>query len=208
MEGLFFYWISWIVWVCTMFFVPKKVSFRFYLLFHLLAIMVFSRYILTIYSFSIQLSGLYMFFIICIKIQKYTLLKIVGVILNSFLVAIAYASFQLFVLLDPIWVMMEPVYLQCLFLNYLVLLLSKDWRIRVVILILGMIIGDILYGGVLTYQLLPYVSLSFSWHDAMVMVLIVQLLWSYLEFGSKWLYRQSQKRQLTKTRRDYPFLKQ
>lgn len=208
MEGLFFYWISWIVWVCTMFFVPKKVSFRFYLLFHLLGIMVFSRYILTIYSFSIQLSGLYMFFIICIKIRKYPLLKTVGVILNSFLVAIAYASFQLFVLLDPIWVMMEPVYLQCLFLNYLVLLLAKEWRIRVVILILGMIIGDIVYSGVLTYQLLPYVSLSFSWHDAMVMVLIAQLLWSYLEFGSKWLYRQSQKRQLTKTRRAYPFFKQ
>lgn len=149
-----------------------------------------------------------MFFIICITIRKYSLLKIVGVIVNSFLVALAYASFQLFVLLDPIWVMMEPVYLQGLFINYLVLLLSKDWKIRVLVLILGMIIGDIVYGGVLTYQSLPYVSLSFSWHDAIMLVLIIQLLWSYLEYVSKWLFRQSQKRWLSKTRREYPFLKQ
>lgn len=208
MAGLFFYWIFWIAWVCTMFFVSKMVSYRFSLLFHLLAVIVFSRYIVTIYSFSIQLSGLYMFFIMCIIIRKYSLPKIIGVILNSFILAMAYASFQLFVLLDPIWVMMKPVYLQCLFMNYLVILLAKDWRMRVLFLLLGMIIGDLVYGGVLTNQMLPYVSLSFPWHDAIAMVLIVQLLWSYLEFVSKWLYKQSQNRWLTKNKRGYPYFKE
>ena len=42
-----------------------------------------------------------MFFIMCIIIRKYSLPKIIGVILNSFILAMAYASFQLFVLLDP-----------------------------------------------------------------------------------------------------------
>ena len=208
MEGLFFYWIFWIAWVIVMFFVPKRVSFRFFFLFQLLAIMVFSRYILNIYSLSIQLSGLYMFFIMCILIRKYPLFKIVKVILHSFIISMAYASFQLFVLLDPIWVMMKPEYLQCLLLNYLVLLLTKEWRIRMIVLTIGMIIGDLVYGGVLTYQLLPYVSLSFSWHDAMVLVLIVQLIWSYLEFTSKWLYNLSQNKWLSKNRREYPILKE
>ena len=189
-------------WVCTMFFIPKKVSYRFSLLFHLLAVMVLSRYIVTMYSFPIQLSGLYLFVIMCIMIRKYSFYKIVGVILNSFIIAMAYASFQFFVLLDPIWVMMKPVYLQCLFMNYLVLLLAKNWRMRLLVLLLGMIMGDLVYGGVLTYQKLTYVSLSFSWHDAITMVLIVQILWSYLEFVSKWLYKQFQNKLLAKNRKN------
>lgn len=202
MDGLFFYWVIWMAWVCIMFFVSKKVSYRFILLFHLLAVIVLSRYILTIYSFSIQLSGIYLFVIMCIMIRKYSFYKIVGVILNTFIVAMGYASFQFFVLLDPIWVMMEPSYLQCLFMNYLVLLLAKNWRMRLLVLQLGMITGDLVYGGVLTYQNLPYISLSFSWHDAITMVLIVQLLWSYLEFVTKWLYKQSQIRFFAKNRKN------
>lgn len=202
MDGLFFYWIFWIAWVCFMFFVPKRASFRFSFLFHLLLVIVFSRYIITIYSFSFQLSGLYLFLIMCIMIRKYSFYKIVGVIFYSFIMAMAYASFQFFVLLDPIWVMMKPVYLQCLFMNYLVILLTKNWRIRLLVLLLGMIIGDLVYGGVLTYQKLPYTSLSFSWHDAMTMVLLIQLFWLYLEFVSKWLYKQSQNRLFAKNRKN------
>lgn len=198
MEGVFFYWIFWLAWVWTMFFVPKMVSIRFSLLFHLLAVMVLSRYIVSIYFFSVQLSGLYMFFVGCIVIRKCSFLKTLAVIINCFLIAMAYASFQLFMLLDPIWVIVKPIYLQCFFMNYLVNLLVKDWRIRVLVLLLGMILGDLVYGGLLTYKSMPYVSLSFAWHDAIVMVLIVQLFWSLLEYVSKWIYRQTQSRFLLK----------
>lgn len=202
MEGLFFYWIFWMAWVCFMFFVPQKVSYRFVLLFHLLAVIVLSRYMVTIYSVSIQLSGMYLFFIMCIMIRKYSFYKIIGVILNTYILAMAYASFQFFVLLDPIWVMMKPIYLQCLFMNYLVLLLAKNWRMRLLVLLMGMIIGDLVYGGVITYQNLPYVLFSFSWHDGITMVLIVQLFWCYLELVSKWLYKHSQNRFFAKNRKN------
>lgn len=144
-----------------------------------------------------------MFWIICTMIRKHSMLQIFGVITNSYLIAMAYASFHLFVLLDPIWVMIKPTYLQCLFMNYLVILLVKDGKMRVLVLLFGMIIGDFVYGGVLTFQGLTYVSLSYSWHDAMVMVLLVQLLWSSLEVISKWLYRQSQGRMVWKDSQEY-----
>ena len=192
MDGIFTYWILWMAWVCVMFFVPKAVPVRFSLLFHLLAVMVLCRYKLMIYSFSVQLSGLYLFGLMCMWLRKYSLLKTVGIILNCFLLAIAYASFQLFALLDPIWVMMKPVYLQCIFMNYLIFLLVKDWKLRLMVLMVGMIVGDLVYGGLLTYQLLPYVSLSFAWHDVTAMVIITQLLWSFVEYVSKLFYRQTQ----------------
>jgi hypothetical protein len=198
LDGVFFYWIFWIAWVCMMFFVPKMVSIRFSLLFHLLAVMVLSRYIVSIYFFSVQLSGLYMFFVGCIMIRKYSFFKTLVVIMNCFLIAMAYASFQLFMLLDPIWVIVKPIYLQCFFLNYLVNLLVKDWRSRALVLMLGMIVGDLVYGGLLTYKALSYVSLSFAWHDAFVTVLIVQLFWALLEYISKVIYRQTQHRFLLK----------
>ena len=138
MDGLFFYWILWIAWVFTMFFVPKSVPVRFSLLFHFLVMMILARYKLTVFTFSMQLSGLYIYGVVCVTIRKWSIMKLLGMVINSILVALAYANFQLFVLLDPIWVMMKPEYLLCLFMNYLVLLLVKDWKNRVMVLLLGM----------------------------------------------------------------------
>lgn len=194
MDGLFFYWILWIAWVFTMFFIPKTVPVRFSLLFHFLAIMILARYKLTVFSCSMQLSGLYMYGVVCVAIRKWSLMNLLRLVINSILIALAYAIFQLFVLLDPIWVMIKPEYLLCLFMNYLVLLLVKDWKNRVSVLLLGMLQGDLLYGGLLTYQSLPYISLSFTWHDATALVLVVQLLWTFLELMSKQMYRQTQNR--------------
>ena len=57
MDGILFYWISWIVWVIVMYFIPKTVPFRFDFLFHLLAVMVLAGYNLEVSLLSIHMSG-------------------------------------------------------------------------------------------------------------------------------------------------------
>ncbi|AZV44152.1 YphA family membrane protein [Peribacillus asahii] len=198
MDGLFFYWIMWMVWVCVMFFVPKAVPFRFALLFHLLAVLLLTRYHLTVYTFTVQLSGLYMFIVLCIAIRRLYLWKTIEIIISCFIMALAYASFHLFVLLDPIWVIIKPIYLQGIFLNYLVLLVIKEWELRIAVLVLGMLFGDCLFAGLLQYQSLPYAALSFAWHDGVAFVLVIQLAWVCLEYITTWLYTHSQNRFLLK----------
>lgn len=112
--------------------------------------------------------------------------------------ALAYASFHLFVLLDPIWVIIKPIYLQGIFLNYLVLLVIKEWELRIAVLVLGMLFGDCLFAGLLQYQSLPYTALSFAWHDGVAFVLVIQLAWVCLEYITTWLYTHSQNRFLLK----------
>lgn len=190
MDGLFFYWVIWMAWVCMMFFVPKSVPFRVLVLFHLLVVMVLARYIVTIDSFSMQVSGVYIFGVVCVMIRKHSIMKLSVFVCYCILMALAYASFYLFVLLDPVWVMIKPVYMLCVLMNYLAWLLMKEWKGRLVVLVTGMLLGDMLYAGLLTAQFLPYVSLSFAWHDTLALVMIVQLSSVCLAYSRKWVHQQ------------------
>lgn len=198
MDGLFFYWIVWIALVWTMFFVPKTDSNRLTILLQLLIIVVLTRYQLMIFSYSVQLSGLYVFFLMCFVLRNLSIFEIVRLLVHCFIIALAYSTFQLYALLDPIWVILNPIYLHGLILNYLVLLLERNGKRRVAVLILGMIIGDLVYAGLLTHQTITYRALSFGWHDTITFALLVQFAWSYLEYLSKLLIRLSKHRVLFK----------
>lgn len=201
MDGIFFYWISWIVWVSIMFFIPKTVPFRFDVLFHLLAIMVLFGYTLEFFSFTVHLSGIYLMLILCVYVRKQPLLKILELITGSFIVTLAYASFQLFSILDPIWLFLKAPYLLCIFLNYLALILFKNWKQRLFVLAVGMILGDLVYSSLLYSHSMPYETLADAWHDHAVIVLGGAALWRVIELIIRYFFSLSQARFLTKERK-------
>ncbi|MBR8646132.1 hypothetical protein KEH51_26345 [[Brevibacterium] frigoritolerans] len=49
------------------------------------------------------------------------------------------------------------------------------------VLLIGMLLGDIIYSGLLAYHSLPYVALAYAWHDNAVLVLGANILWRTLE---------------------------
>ncbi|MFJ7745998.1 hypothetical protein [Peribacillus sp. NPDC097295] len=198
MDGIFFYWVSWIVWICVVFFIPNTVAYRFDFLFHLLATMVLVGFTLEISSFTVHISGIYLFLILCVYMRKLSFMKTLDVVIGSIIVALAYASFQLFSLLDPIWLIIKAPYLLCMLLNYLILMLFKDWKRRMSVLLLGMILGDIVYSSLLHFHSLNHEALSYEWHDHAVMVLSTNALWRVLELLSGYLFSLSQTRFLSK----------
>ncbi|WP_285766243.1 hypothetical protein [Peribacillus sp. SI8-4] len=202
MEGILFYWMSWIVWVIVMFFIQKTVPYRFDFLFHLLAVMILAGYKLEISLLSVHLSGIYLFFILCVYIREHSFLKILELISGCLIVTLAYASFQLFALLDPIWLFIKPSYLLCLFLNYLILLLFKNWKHRLLTLLIGLILGDIVYSILLVYHSLPYVALTYAWHDDAALILGANILWRMLELVGHYIYLASQSKFLSKQRKE------
>ncbi|MGE7601419.1 YphA family membrane protein [Peribacillus sp. NPDC097675] len=201
MDGVFFYWVSWLVWISIMFFIPNTVAYRFDYLFHLLATMVLVGYTLEISPLTIHLSGIYLFFILCIYMRKLSLMKTIEVVIGSLIIALAYASFQLFSLLDPIWLILKAPYLLCILLNYVILMLFKDWKRRMSVLLIGMILGDIVYTSLLQFHSFNYVALSYAWHDQAVLVLAANALWRALELLSG--YFLSQTRFLSKERKEH-----
>lgn len=200
MDGVFFYWVSWLVWVFVMFFIPNTVAYRFDFLFHLLATMVLVGYTLEISPLTVHISGIYLFLILCIYLRKLSFIKTLEVVIGSLIVALAYASFQLFSLLDPIWLIIKAPYLLCILLNYLILMLFKDWKRRMSVLLLGMILGDIVYSSLLHFHSLKHVALSYAWHDHVVLVLTTNALWRVLELLSGYFFLQT--RFLSKERKE------
>lgn len=202
MDGVFFYWVSWLVWISVMFFIPNTVAYRFDFLFHLLATMILVGYTLEFSSYTVHISGIYLFLILCIYMRKLSLMKTLEVVIGSIIVALAYASFQLFSLLDPIWLILKAPYLLCILLNYLILMLFKDWKRRMSVLLVGMILGDIVYSGLLHFHSLNHVALSYAWHDHVVMVLTTNALWRVLELLSGYFFSLSQARFFSKERKE------
>jgi hypothetical protein len=86
----------------------------------------------------------------------------------------------------------------CIFLNYLILLLFKNWKHRLFVLLIGMLLGDIIYSGLLAYHSLPYVALAYAWHDNAVLVLGANILWRMLELVGQYIYTISHSRFLSK----------
>ncbi|KON69902.1 hypothetical protein AKG34_14880 [Peribacillus butanolivorans] len=201
MDGILFYWMSWIVWVIVMYFIPKTVPFRFDFLFHLLAVMVLAGYNLEVFLLSIHMSGIYLIFILCVYIRKQSIIKIIELISGCLIITLAYASFQLFSMLDPIWLIMKPSYLLCIFLNYLILLLFKNWKHRLFVLLVGLIMGDLVYSGLLVYHSLFYEALTYAWHDNAVLILCANIVWRLLELMSRYIFSSSQSRFLSKQRK-------
>ncbi|MFU2017186.1 hypothetical protein ACM6Q7_19375 [Peribacillus butanolivorans] len=201
MDGILFYWMSWIVWVIVMYFIPKTVPFRFDFLFHLLAVMVLAGYNLEVSLLSIHMSGLYLIFILCVYIRKQSIIKIIELISGCLIITLAYASFQLFSMLDPIWLIMKPSYLLCIFLNYLILILFKNWKHRLFVLLVGLIMGDLVYSGLLVYHSLSYEALTYAWHDNTVLILCANVVWRLLELMSRYIFLSSQSRLLSKQRK-------
>ncbi len=184
MEGLLFYWITWIAWVVVMFFFSKTQVLRFPLLVHLLAVMGIAGYILHIGRYSIGFAGIYLLFVVLIYHRRLSLYQFAYFMLSCLIIALGYASFQLFALLDPLWVFVNPTWLAALLLHFLTLFLYKSWKQRISSILVGMILGDGIYMITMVHNSLPYTAVSYILLDMMTISVSASLFWSGLEWLS------------------------
>lgn len=187
MDGLFFYWILWMAWVIFMFFVPNTYQHRYAILFHLLAVIFLAAYELKVYRYVMNLSSIYLFIVCSFYIRSLSLFKTIAFILSCFIISLGYASFQIFSLVDPIWVIFKAEWMLGILLNYLVIILFRDWKMRIVALLIGMIIGDSIYAALLRFNYIPYTAGSYVWMDMAVLILLLNFIWVSLEFTSRFI---------------------
>lgn len=183
MEGIFFYWIAWIIWTLATFFMRKNNE-RLILSVVVLVLIIFSVTVMQITIFKINASlliALLCSYLYLSLLTKSKTKKTVYILLCTLTITTAYVSFQLFELFDPIWLVFNRKIMLAFCLVYLTLLLVKDPRTRIVSVIIGACQGDLLYALILSDFRFEYEIGSLLFFDVLAISVFTLFIWSTLE---------------------------
>lgn len=181
MEGIFFYWTFWALWICTTFFMsktnPKRVKYTVIILF---SIILSSQ---SIHLFGLEVSVVSIIFLILgyYEIGKMKGKSLVYFLITTFILMLAYGSFQLFELFDPVWLILDRNWMFAVVLTYMTIMMHNEVFKRVVALLFGSIHGEFVYSLVLdVYSMkIPIGSLQFL--DVISISVCLILAWSGFE---------------------------
>ena len=107
MEGLYFYWLAWIGWIWVTFIMDKKNPARIKVAIWLLAVIFTAPYKVNILSYDIYLSAFTIVLFLFIETKRLKPGAFLYSFISSFIIMLAYTSFLLFELFDPVWVLFD-----------------------------------------------------------------------------------------------------
>lgn len=181
MEGLYFYWFAWIGWTWVTFFMAKKNPARTTIAVWMLLAMIAAPYKMTISTITIHGSGVVSSLFLLLETRRMNRKGFLFLFLSSFIIMLAHASFLLFEMLDPVWVILDRRILLAGSIVYLAILLQKSGYNRGLVLIAGSLQGEVLYAAVLERYGFPYFVASLEYLDVLIISLAVLFVWSKLE---------------------------
>ncbi|RSK27447.1 hypothetical protein EJF36_11425 [Bacillus sp. HMF5848] len=200
MDGAIFYWLYWIGWVITTFLMNKG-KLRTLVATCLLISIAFSTSVVTLFNTDINALVILYFLGCYFLIRKYPKRSQFYYLIVSLSITMAYVSFHVFSLFDPVWLVFNKLWMLVFLLVYLNLLLVKNVLARLLTLLLGILHGEVLYAIVLYNFRFPYEIGSLFFWDACALMITGILLWSGLENISQYwnstLQKQVKERQGT-----------
>lgn len=200
MEGLFFYWISWMVWIMATFFMARTNKYRFLLSAWILCLMILSSLTLNILNYEIGTSGFFLLVSLYIFTGRLKKLSKLYFLFCTFILMMAYVTFHLFELFDPVWVIFSREWMLSILMVYMAVLLQKNRMLRLPLILLGGIQGEFLYAFILKPFSFPYTIGSLAFLDIMSISISISALWiavhwmvKYIEANFKHFEREKQK---------------
>ncbi|MCM3003930.1 YphA family membrane protein [Priestia koreensis] len=195
MEGIFFYWFSWIGWTILTFFKEEGRERLIYVYILLLSIIA-STIKVEVGPFLVS-GTLVVLLISCYSRLTYydRALKVrMGII--TVILSLAYASYLLFEMYDPVWFFLDRRFALALLLAYVTCILLKEFEHRLIGLVVGAGQGDFLY----SYILSPYTDYqvgALSFLDIAANAVMMVLVWQGIAYGVEYVnrYTRSQARQ-------------
>jgi len=181
MDGLYFYWLAWIGWVWTTFFMNKNNPLRLKMAVILLAVILAAPYTVDVFIFEMHLSAVAIAFFIFLETRRKKTGSFLYLFLTSFIIMLAYTSFLMFELFDPIWVLFDRKIMLGAAGFYLAVLLHKERQDRILALISGFLQGDLLFSAILWKFNFPYAAASMAFMDLLFISLGLLLAWSAIE---------------------------
>lgn len=192
MEGIWFYWISWISWVVVTFFL-KKDRVRLQLATIILILIIAAHYIVSFNQINVSAGFIIMFIMVYMFVSVIPNQRLIYFFICTIILSFAFVSFYLFKLFDPVWVVFEPTIMLAFILIYLVFLLEKGMKNRILLFIFGSTHGELLYAAVMNHFSFPHVMGSLSFFDALAVGLLFITLLKAFERLSAYFQQHTQK---------------
>lgn len=181
MEGTMFYWTFWISWVYLTFILNKNHPDRLKLAVMVLLVIIFSTSHLVIGPFDIYVSMLLLLLFSYAMLGEETRRTIFYLCICTLIISIAYVTFHLFETFDPIWMVFNREWMMGIVISYLSLLLQKTLKGRILIVVSGMVQGELLNGYILHSLHLSSQIGSLAFLDACSIIVLILAGWSFLE---------------------------
>lgn len=180
LEGIYFYWFAWIGWVILTFF-SKKTSKRTFFAFVILLMLTFSTRIISVGVIEFNVTFFIGLFTSYVILSKVSFIRQLYFTLASLTITIAYVSFHLFELFDPVWLVFERQWMLGIIMAYLTLMLVKEPLLRMAVVFSGIGQGDILYTIILGNFSFPHTIGSLQMLDGLAITLMLLFLWYLFE---------------------------
>jgi hypothetical protein len=195
MEGIFFFWLSWIGWVISTFFM-KKDNKRLIISAALLIVIIGSPYEVTVLSYPINVSFLLLIVISYAVISQQTKKRtILYLFISSHILATANVAFHLFGMFDPVWIIFDRMWMLAGMMAYLTLLLIKNVWLRLATVCAGFGQGGLMYMLILDRYNFPIEVGSLSYFDVVAQTLMIITVWGLIENGATMLEAHMQRKQ-------------
>jgi hypothetical protein len=181
LEGAIFYWVFWGFWIYLTFILEKQNPYRLKLSAIVLLVLILANVQFTVGEFQLQASGLFMLGSCYLFISQEKRGALIYFFICSFTVSIAYVTFHLFEIFDPIWIIFKKEWMMGITLWYLAILLQKTLKGRLLIIFAGAMQGEILYAFILNKFEFPYLIGTFAYLDVCSLTALLLTGWSALE---------------------------
>jgi len=181
MEGFVFYWLCWSGWIIVTFILNKNHAYRFPMAFHLLVIIILSHFHVSLYQLQLNLSAAWVFVCCTFLLKDKPMLSLLSTFIKVLIVTLAFASFLLFALFDPVWLIFDPYWMKVLLFSLLTVMIFESLLERIVGLNIGMILGEGCYAHILTKWDLPITIGSYSLLDVLSTSTVFLIIWGVLE---------------------------
>lgn len=181
MEGILFYWLFWLFWILSTFFADKRKSERLKVSVWLLIAIILSLQTISINGYEISMTSLFMILTTYISISRLKTIQITYYIVSATIVMLAYTSFLLFELYDPVWVVFDREWLLAVVLTYVTVVIQGSFQKRVTTMLIGVIHGELLFAFILKQNSLLYFVGAFATLDIISLTIAMILAWSGFE---------------------------
>lgn len=199
MDGLIFFMIFWFCWIITTFFYSKINPDRFFFSAWTLVAILISNTFVHINGVLINLTGLWMMITGFLYGAKLPWKHLLYFMLSSFIIMLSTVCFLLFELFDPVWVLIKREWLMAIIISFVTWLLESKKKQRLVILMLGMIQGELLYAIILLKYPFYYPVSSLPFLDALAIsiafIIILNIVESLAEYFDKYFHSTEKERE-------------
>ena len=181
LDGALFYLVFWSLWVYVTFILSRQNPYRFQLAAMILTIIIFSNYSFSIGNFEIYSSGVLMLLFCYFFISQQKRISMIYQLICSLIISVAYVSFHLFEIFDPVWIIFNKDWMLGVCLGFLAITLQKSLKERLLIVVSGTMQGELLYAYTVSKFQFPSPIGALAYLDVCSLVIVLLMAWSFLE---------------------------